>query len=300
MKHLVRKENDMTKKERSAQVVEENEMIFRCPICHQSVRVVERKSLICTNGHTFDFAKQGYVNVLTKQPNEQYDEPLFEARQQMIQDSQLYASLHHEIARIIQQYIDKSVAPVILLDAGSGEGSHLQKIIAESKEQTITGIGLDIAKEGILKAAKSYEEPIWLVGDLANIPMADHTCDVIFNMLSPANYDEFNRILAPGGIVVKIVPRAHYLQELREVLFANVQKQTYSNADTRALFTRHFALVDCIPFQHTQTLTESEMRNLIRMSPLGWNANQQQINAFLQRDCPTITIDVEILIGVKQ
>src|SRR5699024_1218511 len=155
-------------------------------------------------------------------------------------------------------------------------------------------------KEGMLKASKSYEVPIRLVVDLSNIPMADHTCDVIFNMLSPANYDEFNRILAPGGIVVKIVPRAHYLQELREVLFANVQKRTYSNADTRALFTRHFALVDCIPFQHTQTLTESEMRNLIRMSPLGWNANQQQIDDFLQRDCPTITIDVEILIGVKQ
>lgn len=58
----------MTNKEKSAKVVSEIVDIFRCPICHRSMKVVDFKSLICSNNHTFDFAKQGYVNMLTRPP----------------------------------------------------------------------------------------------------------------------------------------------------------------------------------------------------------------------------------------
>src|SRR5699024_4119165 len=96
----------------------------------------------------------------------------------------------------------------------SGECSHLQKIINECRNKARTGIGLDIAKEGIIMASKNYHNPIWLVGDLANIPLTDQSRHVVLNILSPANYMEFERDLAPEGIIVRIVPRPNYLTEL--------------------------------------------------------------------------------------
>jgi len=45
-------------------------------------------------------------------------------------------------------------------------------------------------------AYKNYQNPIWLVGDLANILLTSQSCHVILNILSPANYMEFKRVLA--------------------------------------------------------------------------------------------------------
>src|SRR5699024_3639849 len=90
----------MTKKEESAKVVSQIVDIFRCPICHRSMKVVDFKSLICSNNHTFDFAKQGYVNMLTRPSNQHYDKNLFEARQKIIMESNLYSSLHKKVSEI--------------------------------------------------------------------------------------------------------------------------------------------------------------------------------------------------------
>src|SRR5699024_12711588 len=97
----------MTNKEKSAKVVSEIVDIFRCPICHRSMKVVDLKSLICSNNHTFDFAKQGYVNMLTSPSNQHYDKKLFEARQNIIMKSKLYSSLHQKNAEIIAKDLNK-------------------------------------------------------------------------------------------------------------------------------------------------------------------------------------------------
>src|SRR5690625_2473648 len=123
----------MTNKEKSAKVVSEVVNIFRCPICHQSMKVVDFKSLICSNNHTFDFSKHGYVNMLTRPSNPHYDKKLFEARQKIIMESNLYFSLHKKILEIISNYLDESYNPIVIFDAGCGEGSHLQKIINECR-----------------------------------------------------------------------------------------------------------------------------------------------------------------------
>src|SRR5699024_12497689 len=97
----------------------------------------------------------------------------------------------------------------------SGECSHLQKIINECRNKARTKIGLDIAKESIIMASKNYHNPIWLVGDLANIPLTDQSSHVVLNMPSPANYMDFNRVLAPEGLIGRVVRRPSSFRVLR-------------------------------------------------------------------------------------
>lgn len=40
--------------------------MFTCPICKESLQL-NGKSLVCENNHCFDYAKQGYVNLLPVQ-----------------------------------------------------------------------------------------------------------------------------------------------------------------------------------------------------------------------------------------
>src|SRR5690625_5142846 len=109
----------MANKEKSAKIISKLVDVFRCPICHQSMKVINLKCLICSNKHTFDFAKQGYVNLLTRPSNQHYDKNLFESRQKMIMESNLYSSLHEKISEIISEHLDNSHNPIILFDAGS-------------------------------------------------------------------------------------------------------------------------------------------------------------------------------------
>lgn len=216
----------MTKKIKSAELVSEFVAAFRCPLCKSSMRVVDLKSLICSKNHTFDFTKQGYVNLMTRSSTSHYKKELFEARRKIIMESDLYTFVHEAIATSIKEYMDVSFKPLMVADVGCGEGSHLQRILDECKVSAMTGVGLDISKEGIAMAAKRYENQIWMVGDLATSPLADQSFHVILNILSPANYKEFKRILVEDGLVIKVIPRPHYLKELRDELFDHNEKSS--------------------------------------------------------------------------
>src|SRR5699024_12792386 len=104
---------------------------------------------------------------------------------------------------------------------------------------------------------------------------------VVLNILSPANYMEFKRVLAPEGIIVKIVPRPNYLKELREVIFTHSDKNAYTNGETISLFNQNFQLVNNFRFSYFKQLDQTELLNLMHMPPLAWNAETEQRASFL-------------------
>src|SRR5699024_11717179 len=92
--------------------------LFRCPICQSPIKVFDLKSLICPNNHTFDIAKQGYINMMTRPTNSLYDKKLFEARQQIITGINLYTLLHDRISKIINDNLDFTNDYFLILDYG--------------------------------------------------------------------------------------------------------------------------------------------------------------------------------------
>lgn len=286
----------MNKREKSAHTALAIKAKLRCPLCHASVEVVALKSLICDNNHTYDFAKQGYINFLPKPVNTQYDEKLFEARQNIICDADLYDPLHEEIASIIQS---ESNDNALIFDAGSGEGSHLQRILNKIDDKNLTGIGLDISKEGVVMAAKNYEAPMWVVGDLANPPLNDRSVKYILNILSPANYKEFKRILSCDGIIIKVIPGSNYLKELRVELFKGTDESEYENNDALKLLQKNVDVMRETRITYTKTLNKRTLENLISMTPLGWHAENEDIERFISNGEKEITIDLYVCVAVS-
>ena len=271
---------------------------LRCPLCESDLRVVDMNSLVCRKKHTFDFSKQGYLNLLTRPSSTtQYNKELFEARHNIITESNLYSPLHEAIARVIKKHFVVFRHPFLIGDLGCGEGSHLQKIIDECHHSTLNGVGLDLAKDGIRMAAKRYEQGIWLVSDLAKSPFRDQSLHVILNILSPSNYKEFTRMSAQDGLVVKVVPGSNYLKELREVLFHHPEKKTYQNDKTVSLFNQHFVLLDEIHLTYTKKLQQEELGQLVKMTPLAWSGDQRTIDRYIHQDSAVITVDLELLVG---
>ena len=252
-----------------------------CPHCASTITVSEEGRISCDNNHSFDVAKQGYVNMLTHAVQSMYTKELFTSRKQVLE-----SGLYDEVQRALASTIARGA---VVLDTGCGEGTHLARICEQAEA---FGIGIDLAKEGIIEAARHYKEQAWIVGDLAKSPFPAATFDAIFNILSPANYDEFKRLLKPGGRVVKVVPAENYLAELRQQLFADSEKESYSNAQTVARFCEAFEHVAEQRVTTTMALTPELVPHLLKMTPMGWHRDEAQ-----PIELSHITVDVVLLIG---
>lgn len=261
-----------------------NESIFICPICARQVQVEDSGTIVCTNNHSFDIAKQGYINFMTRPVQSMYAKELFEARHEII-SSGLYDALQTRLAEL--------AVGVHLLDTGCGEGSHLARITA--KRPGAISVGIDIAKEGILAAAKFYPGLMWCVGDLAKSPYKKESFDTIFNILSPANYEEFKRVLKPGGKVIKVVPHEGYLKELRQQAFAHSEKESYTNEETVVRFKESFKQVKAERLTYTLPLTQALVPKLLEMTPMGWHIERK--NEIMLNE---ITVDVLLLSGMME
>ncbi|TFB21360.1 methyltransferase domain-containing protein [Filobacillus milosensis] len=269
----------MKKIDRFKGYLKQNDNFFSCPICHSSMRV-EESSVVCDQNHSFDIAKKGYVNFLTQPVQTKYDKDLFDNRQKVI-DSGMYQPVHETISKMIE-------GPVTMIDLGCGEGSHLAKI-QDTLDSSVIAAGIDLSKEGIMKAAKNHLDTMWCVGDLAKTPFRDSAFDVALNILSPANYDEFKRLMADDGLLIKVVPNQGYLKELRQRFNKN---EDYNNEETVKRFKESMIHVRQERVAYQFKMDSKLFQSLIKMTPLTWNQDVENIEPIDE-----ITIDLDILVG---
>ncbi|MFD1205538.1 methyltransferase domain-containing protein [Sporosarcina contaminans] len=284
----------LSKKMKNALVIEENEPLFICPNCGLDMKLIDRASLVCGNGHSFDLSKNGYVNLSPQAHATKYDQSLFEARTEVMRSGFFEPVIEQIVSRLDAQFENRERP--LLLDAGCGEGTHLS-IIHSRLKGNATGAGIDISKEGIIAAAKNYPGYVWSVADLANCPFQDGKFDAVLNILSPANYAEFGRILCSDGYMMKVVPESKYLVELREIFHDGEKKE-----DTNFLecFSQYFDEVETEQITYRFSLSESLLASLIRMTPLTWNADEAKIGQAMQAGLHEMTVDLRILSGYKR
>lgn len=272
------------------------EKLFSCPMCTRPMQLVHSKSLICQNNHCFDLAKRGYVHLLPRPHDTKYSKALFEARQ-ILHDAGYWDPLVEQVKESISSRLRSQHAMLTILDAGCGEGSQLsaiQHMLAEQLKIQSLGVGIDLSKEGIQLAARKTSRTIWCVADLANCPLADKQFDVILNILSPSNYTEFKRLIADGGILIKVIPGNGHLHELRNLLD---KPANYSNEETEALFKQHFQLIDKQEIHYRSALDQALLPHLLEMSPLSWDASETRIKDAANQELTEITFHFDILIG---
>ena len=282
----------MKKRELAAPNFQEHEGALQCTICHSEMTVMDSKSLVCEKGHSFDLAKQGYVNMLQKQVSTMYDHTLFDARKRIIHDYKFYDKVHQKVSKILEKELQESG---LVFDAGSGEGTHLNAIFNQLDKDSIHGIGLDISKDGIVMAAKNYSDQNWLVGDLTQTPFKEHSLDIILSFLSPANYSEFKRIMKPNGLLIKIIPGSHYLKEIREHL--SDEDKEYENTDTVNLMRNKVDVISEERVTYEREVDEEVLRDILTMTPLTWHISESQIESILKNHHEIITVDLHIILA---
>ena len=119
------------------------------------------------------------------------------------------------------------------------------------------------------------------------------------DILTPANYAEFQRMIFRDGWVIKVIPERDYLQELRNVFYVQTGKQVYSNDSTLELFRSNFKLIDTQRLRYIVTLDPALIEPLIQMTPLSWGTTKECLQKALEMNLREVTIDLTILTGKK-
>ena len=285
----------LSKKMLNALMIEKNAHLFTCPVCSSQMALVDSSRLVCTENHSYDLSKQGYVNLAPQIHVTKYDRQLFVARKRII-DSGFFNPLLDYVTEIIAPQLKDEIAPTIV-DAGCGEGSHLSTILSNLTEN-VTGVGIDLSKEGIIAAAKDHPGNIWAVADLANCPFRDAAFDVVLNILSPANYAQFTRLLKPGGLFVKVVPESNYLKELRAIFYEESDRK--QDTEHAARIADVFESVATKRLTYDFPLEGDLLATLIRMTPLTWGASEEKIDEALRAGISSMTIDFSVIVGVNK
>ncbi len=289
----------MKKAERAKRLIETNSSLFMCPLCGKRMSFIRKtNSLLCQNKHNFDISRDGYINLLVKQVRSAYDKKLFASRKAIIQ-SGFFDPMLRVISDLIEENLGTNITTSKILDAGCGEGSHLMNILSNLVKRNICslGVGIDIAKEGIRAAAKQNADIIWCVADLSKIPFGNNQFDIVLNILSPANYSEFKRVLKTGGLLIKVIPGIEHLIELRDLFYKGTGKQRYSNVRVIDHFDDNFGIVHNRQIIYKTCLSSENIEHLINMTPLTWNVDREKIADLVAMEIKEITVAFDVLVG---
>ena len=199
-------------------------------------------SLRCADGHCFDLAAQGYVNLLPVQNKRSRDpgdsKEMVAARRRFLE-----AGHYRPIADAVAQTIFADAAPgrvLACLDAGCGEGYYLRQLAAAAAAEArpLALAGLDISKWAVQAAAKrdlqdarshaganAQPSATWIVGSNAGLPVLPATLDRVLCMFGFPVYPEFARVLRPGGELLQVDAGPDHLRELREVIYPTLKPE---------------------------------------------------------------------------
>lgn len=266
-----------------------------CPIDGERLEITD-KQYTCINGHTYDVARQGYVNLLpvqhkrSKQPGD--SKAMVLARTRFL-DTGFYDPIAGKLNGIITDQL--SDGAMCILDAGCGEGYYLnalyQHIAMQAADTTLSFIGLDISKDAIIQSTKRNKQISWIVGTNRQPPVLEQSVDIILCLFGFINFDGFDSVLKPGGKIVLVDPGAEHLKELREIIYPELKSQELSQAD-QAEDTR-FTQVGSETLQFKTTITDKALINdLLIMTPHFYRASKQGRQAASELTELEITADI--------
>ena len=239
-----------------------------CPRC-QNAFALENNSLVCSQRHCFDLSRKGYVNLAPShdQEAEKYGSELFESRRLVFEHG-----FYEPVARAIASRLP-SDRSFLLLDAGCGEGYYARFLSNVFPLADI--LGVDLSRDAITAAARIQSR----VADLKHLPLQNGSTDVLLDVLTPADYQEFSRVLSEDGQLIKVIPGRDYLCEVRRAVAPWLRSGAdYDNSRVLEHLKENASILSEEEVRITRTLTPEESQAFLRMTPMTFSVPQEVLS----------------------
>ena len=263
--------------------------MFCCPVCGTPMDY-DTHLYRCSNGHSYDISKEGYVNLLpanrkhSDTPGD--DREMVNARTSFLSGG-WYEPLREELSGLAEKYLP---ANGVLIDAGCGEGYYTEALSSIAARNGGTSGGIDLSKAAVRKAAKRCKNAEIAVSSVYHMPLEVQSVDLLSNCFAPLAADEFYRVLKPGGIFLYIVPGPKHLWEMKAILYDH----PYEN-DVKDEEYAGFHLLDNSALEFIcQLKTKEDVASLFGMTPYAWKTPKDGIERLFTYQELTITAQFRI------
>ena len=233
-------------------------MNLLCPICASQLNRVDRQ-YVCPRNHSFDVARQGYVNLLTVQQKHSLNPG--DTREQVLSRREfLEAGFYAPIAQALTDAARELGITGQILDVGCGEGYYSSRL-AHALNAELTG--LDISKEAVRCAAAKYKESQWLCATAAHIPVEDGSVGLLTSLFALTLPEEYRRVLEEGGYYFQVLAAEDHLLGLKAIIYDTLH---HKEKDTVPELPG-FELVKSVPIRFAFTVEGQQVKNLFSMTP---------------------------------
>lgn len=261
-----------------------------CPKCKKELRLVGN-SYKCDSQHCYDIAKSKYINLLLN-PDKSTNNPGDSKESLIARKAFLNQGYYNIISDTVNQYIkNHSQAPLQILDLGCGEGYYTQRMKNELNDENNTYYGLDISKEAIHMATKYTKEICWIVGNSKNIPIQDHSIDVICALFTVVNKDELKRCLKENGYIIHVTANPGHLIEIKELIYDEIKVK--SDEYIRLPFKVKESFDVC---EKVHIKNHEDSLNLLKMTPHYYHIKKERRHVLDTLESMDITIDIKVTI----
>ena len=233
-------------------------MNLLCPICGAQLKI-EGKRYVCAQNHSFDMARQGYVNLLTVQQKHSLNPG--DTREQVLSRRAFLEEGHYApiLNTLIETAKDLDITGPIL-DVGCGEGYYSAKLAAHLDADLV---GLDISKEAVRFAAGKYKAYRWLCASAARLPVADESAGLVTSLFALTVPGEFSRVLRPDGAYIQVLAAEDHLLGLKSIIYPELLHKEKDSVPQIS----GFRLAESRAVRFTFTVEGQQVQNLLSMTP---------------------------------
>lgn len=248
--------------------------ILICPVCKEEL-CRQGNSLRCKNNHSFDYSREGYVNLLmTSKSGDKTGDSKESAR-----------ARHTFLAKGYYDCLKRAVASKMngtVLDICCGDGYY------DTYDGTL--YGFDISKEMVRLASKSNKNGAYFVANLASIPVKSESVDTAIHLFAPFNEREFSRVLKPDGRLYSVIPASDHLFEMKSIVYDKPYKNDENPPESTLL-----TLVSTERVTEKVTINGDDLKTLFSMTPYFYRTSQQNKARLDDVDMLDLTVDFLIL-----
>lgn len=266
-----------------------------CPLCQKSLFRLD-STIKCENGHCFDLAKSGYINLLN--PGKKNNAKAGDGKDMIRARTQFFSTGAYSKIRDTLCSIVSSLAPSVIVDAGCGEGYYTSRLADDNKSSLV--YGFDMSKFGTehaskISKSKQITNTLYAVSNIFDMPLEGGCADIIVNMFAPVASEEFYRVLRNGGYLIIGVAGKSHLEGLKRALYDEI----YLNEGGVDSY-EGFELIERRGLRYVASIFGNEaIRALFQMTPYYHRTSLEDKAKLDSLDSLTTEVEVDFLIFKK-
>ncbi|PID60670.1 MAG: rRNA (guanine-N1)-methyltransferase [Gammaproteobacteria bacterium] len=267
-----------------------------CPLDGMPL-VRQGRTLTCSNNHSYDIARQGYVNLLPVQFKASRDpgdsKEMIAARRRVL-DHGLFDPLIDRLCELLIDHVNVN-RHTLLVDAGCGEGSYTARFsrALRSRHENARVLGIDISKPAVQAAAARCREVAWVVASNHRLPLEPESIDMITSLFGFEAWTHWSEQQRSGQCVLVVDAARHHLAELRELIYA--ERRMHAAPEHEEALTAGYRCTLEMPFRFAMLASEPQLiGDLLLMTPHGHRAGRRGREAIEGLSALSLTGDVRL------